>query len=556
MTKKRKSTGTAMVAVTKMTAAEAVVATLVAHGLDTIYALPGLQNDPLFDALFHFSDQLSTIHTRHEQGAGYMALGAALATGKPAAYAVVPGPGFLNSATALLTAYSMNAPVLALVGQIPHDDIGRGLGHLHEIRDQAGIINRLVDHVARIRKPQDASHAAAVALRAMQTGRPGPAALECAMDVWSRSAPVAVQSPLRIPPPKIDAAAVRRAARRLGAAKRVLIVCGGGAQGAAEEVTALSAMLQAPVLGFRRGRGVLDSRDPLSVALPLGRDLWGEADAVVAVGTRLLWPITHWGIDRELAVIRIDADPQEHDRLQKPAVALTGNAKAILQHLLTELPAHNHKRASRNAEMEERQAVWRKRMEKLKPQIGFLDAIRAELPEDGIFVDEVTQIGFAARLLFPVYKPRTFLSPGYQDPLGWGFATALGAQHARPDVPVVAISGDGGFLFTATELATAMRHKIPLVTIVFNDGAFGNVRRTQQERYGNRQIGSDLHNPDFVAFARSFGAAADRANTPEQLRTALRRAFARRDVPTVIEVPVGVLPSPWEFIFMDRIRGR
>jgi acetolactate synthase I/II/III large subunit len=556
MSKKRKSTGKATVAATKMSAAEAVVATLVAHGLDTIYALPGLQNDPLFDALFHFSDRLSTIHTRHEQAAAYMALGAALATGKPAAYAVVPGPGFLNSAAALLTAYSMNASVLALVGQIPHDDIGRGLGHLHEIRDQTGIIQRLVDHVALIRKPQQASHATALALRAMRTGRPGPAAIECAMDVWSRSAPVTVQQPLSMPAPKIDVAAVRRAAKRLGAAKRVLIVCGGGAQGAAEEVTALSAMLQAPVLGFRRGRGVLDSRDPLSVTLPLGRDLWGEADAVLAVGTRLLWPITHWGIDRDLALIRVDADRDEHSRLHKPAVALTGDAKPILQQLLAELPAHNHKRTSRQAELRERQAVWRKRMEKLGPQIGFLEAIRAELPEDGIFVDEVTQIGFAARLLFPVYRPRTFLSPGYQDPLGWGFATALGAQHARPDVPVLAISGDGGFLFTATELATAMRHNIPLVTIVFNDFGYGNVRRIQQERYGNRQIGTALFNPDFVTFAKSFDAAAERAATPEHLRAALRRALRRRDAPTVIEVPVGALPSPWEFIFMGKVRGK
>jgi acetolactate synthase-1/2/3 large subunit len=552
----RKSTSKSNVAPAAMTTADAVVATLIAHGLDTIYALPGLQNDPLFDALFRHSDRLRTIHTRHEQGAGYMALGAALATGKPAAYAVVPGPGLLNSATALLTAYSMNAPVLALIGQIPHDDIGRGLGHLHEIRDQTGIIKRLVDHVARIGKPQDASRVTAQAWRAMQTGRPGPAALECAMDVWSRSARVSFQQPLPIPPPKIDAAAVRRAAKRLGAAKRVLIVCGGGAQGAAAEVTALSGLLQAPVLGFRRGRGVLDSRDPLSVTLPLGRELWGEADVVLAIGTRLHWPITHWGIDRALAVIRIDADPHEHNRLHKPAVALTGDAKPILQHLLAELPRHNSNRASRTAELRERQAVWRKRMEKLQPQIAFLDAIRAELPEDGIFVDEVTQIGFAARLLFPVYRPRTFLSPGYQDPLGWGFATGLGAQHARPDVPVVAISGDGGFLFTATELATAMRHKIPLTTIVFNDFGYGNVRRIQRERYGNRQIGTDLFNPDFVGFAKSFDAVAERAATPEQLRAALRRALTRRDVPTVIEVPVGDMPSPWEFIFMDKVRGK
>ena len=543
------------IAATEMTAADAVLATLIGHGLDTVYALPGLQNDPLFDALFRCSDRLRTIHTRHEQGAGYMALGAALATGKPAAYAVVPGPGLLNSATALLTAYSMNAPVLALVGQIPHDDIGRGLGHLHEIRDQAGIIERLVDHAAHIGKPQDASRATAQALRAMQLGRPGPAALECAMDVWGRSAPIAVQQPLPLPPPKIDAAAIRRAAKRLGAAKRVLIVCGGGAQDAAADVTALSGMLQAPVLGFRRGRGVLDSRDPLSVTLPLGRELWGEADAVLAVGTRLHWPITQWGIDRDLAIIRVDADRDEHTRLHKPAVALTGDAKPILRYLLAALPSHNTKRASRAAELRERQAAWRKRMEKLAPQIAFLDAIRAELPEDGIFVDEVTQIGFAARLLFPVYQPRTFLSPGHQDPLGWGFATGLGAQHARPDVPVVAISGDGGFLFTATELATAMRHKIPLTTIVFNDFGYGNVRRIQRERYGNRQIGTDLHNPDFVAFAKSFDAAAERAATPEQLRTALRRALRQRDVPTVIEVRVGDMPSPWEFIFTEKVRG-
>ncbi|HEX3505034.1 MAG TPA: thiamine pyrophosphate-dependent enzyme [Xanthobacteraceae bacterium] len=538
-----------------MTAAEAVVATLIGHGLDTVYALPGVQNDLLFEALFKFSDRLRTVHTRHEQGAAYMALGAALATGKPQAYAVVPGPGLLNSAAGLLTAYSMCAPVLALVGQIPGGDIGKGLGHLHEMRDQAGIIARLVDHQALIRRPEQASRTTAQMLRAMREGRPGSAALECAMDVWGKSGSVRLQAPLPVPAPKIELGAVRRAAKRLGAAKRPLIICGGGAQDASAEVTALSAMLQAPVLGYRRGRGVLDSRDPLSVTLPLGRDLWGEADVVLAIGTRLHIQFSQWGIDRELAVIRVDADPMEQDRVHRPAVALTGDAKPILQRLLAELPACNAKRPSRAAEMQDRHAAWRKRLEKLAPQMAFLDAIRAELPEDGIFVDEVTQIGFASRLLFPVYKPRTYLSPGYQDNLGWGFATALGAQHARPDVPVVAISGDGGFMFTANELATAVRHRIPLTTIVFNDGAFGNVRRIQQERYGNRLIGSDLANPDFVAFGKSFGAEAVRAKSPEELRQALRRAFAHRDGPTLIEVPVGEFPSPWEFIMMERIRS-
>ena len=187
--------------------------------------------------------------------------------------------------------------------------------------------------------------------------------------------------------------------------------------------------------------------------------------------------------------------------------------------------------------------------------MAFLVAIRDELPDEGIFVDEVTQIGFAARLALPVYKPRTFLSPGYQDNLGWGFATALGAQDARRDVPVLSISGDGGFLYTANELATAVRHRIPLTTIVFSDGAFGNVRRIQQEHYGNRVIASDLANPDFVRFTESFGAAAERVRTPEELRGALRRAFVRRDGPTVIEVPVGPFPSPWPFLHMPRVRG-
>ena len=537
-----------------MTTAEFAVAALIAHGIETVYALPGVHNDSLFDALFNAGKRVRTIHTRHEQGAAYMALGAALATGKPQTYAVVPGPGLLNSSAALLTAYGMNAPVLALVGQIPQAAIGRGFGHLHEIRDQAGIISRLVDFSARIREPNEAAPLIAQALRAMASGRPGPAVLECAMDVWGRTAPTcSIESLLPAPAPPLDENAIEDAARRLGASQRPLIVVGGGAQDAAAEVSELSRVLQAPVLAYRRGRGVLDSRNPLSITLPLGRELWREADVVLAVGTRLFSGFTQWGIDAELAIIRVDADPEEPERFARPAVALIGDAKPILRRLAQLVPGEE--RASRHAELEARQAMMRARLAKLAPQAGFLEAIRAELPEDGIFVDEVTQIGFAARLLFPVYAPRTFLSPGYQDNLGWGFATALGAAHARRDVPVVSIAGDGGFLFASNELATAVHHRIALTVVVFNDGAFGNVRRIQEEQYGNRVIASDLSNPDFVRYAQSFGAEAERARNPQELRSALRRAFKQREAPTLIEVPVGPMPSPWEFIQMPRVRG-
>ena len=541
---------------TQMTTAEAIVASLIAYRLDTLYALPGVQNDHLFDALFKSSDMIRTVHTRHEQGAAYMALGAALATGKPQAYAVVPGPGLLNSSAALLTAYSMNAQVLALVGQIPDRDIGRKLGHLHEINDQAGILQRLVDHAALVPDAAAAPRMVADAFRAMASGRPGPAALECAINVWGKPGEVTPVAPLPAAEPAIDEDALRDAAKRLGAAKKPLIVVGGGAQDASPEVTLLAGMLQAPVLcGFRRGQGVLDARNPLAVTLPLGHELWGEADVVLAVGTRLFFEHTMWGVDDDLAIIAVNADAEEPSKHRNPAVALIGDAAPILRRLIDALGAHNTKRPSRTDEMRERHARWHDKLAVLKPQLAILAAIRAELPENGIFVDEVTQLGFAARLAFPVYQPRTFLSPGYQDNLGWGYATALGAQDARRNVPVVSINGDGGFMYTANELSTAVRHRIPLVAIVFADGSFGNVRRIQEENYGNRLIASDLANPDFVKFAEAFGAAGERVRTPEELRGALKRGFARRDGPTLIEMPVGPMPSPWEFIFRPKVRG-
>ena len=539
-----------------MTTAEAVVATLIGHGLDAVYALPGIHNDHLFDAFQRAGESLRVVHPRHEQGAAYMALGAALATGKPQAYSVVPGPGLLNSGAALLTAYGMNAPVLAMIGQIPAAAIGRDEGHLHEIRDQAGIIARLVDHSSHIDGPLDASLKIAKAVQSMRRGRHGPAAIECAIDVWGQRGRVSAIVPPSPPrPPKIDDDKVRAAAKVLGKSRRVLIVAGGGAQDASPEVTLLSRMLQAPVLGYRRGRGVLDSRDPLSVTLPLGRELWAEADAVLAVGTRLFNPLRQWGVDKDLQIVRVDSDPEEPARLYKPRVALIGDAAPVLRKLIDELLKFNTRREPRREEMLERQGKLRERLAKLALQLAFLEAVRAELPEDGIYVDEVTQIGFAARLAFPVYKPRTFLSPGYQDNLGWGYATALGAQHARPDVPVLSINGDGGFLYTGNELATAVRHRIPLVALIFVDGAFGNVRRIQQEQFGNRLIASDLANPDFVKYAESFGAVGRRVRTPEELRPVLRESFARRE-PVLIEIPVGALPSPWEFIHMPRARGK
>ncbi|MGH7041305.1 MAG: thiamine pyrophosphate-dependent enzyme [Acetobacteraceae bacterium] len=537
----------------RSTTAEATVAALAANGIDTIFCLPGVQNDHLFDALHAAQGRIRPIHTRHEQGAAYMALGAAMATGRPAAYAVVPGPGFLNTTAALATAYAVNAPVLALGGQIALAAIGRGTGQLHEIPDQLAIMRGLTKWAERIRSPFEAAPLVAEAFRQMRSGRPRPVALECPIDVWGRAAPVPPAVLAAPCVPEVDPEAIAAAVKLLGAASRPLIVVGGGAQGASAEVTALAELLQAPVMAHRMGQGVLDRRHPLSVNLLAGWRLWETADVVLAIGTRLATPLLQWGTDAALKIIRIDADPDEIDRIARPALALTGDAAPILRALRAALPGQP--RASRSDEVAGHRAAADQALSALRPQLDFLAAIRAELPEDGILVDELTQLGYAARLAFPVYRPRTFLSPGYQGTLGWGVATALGAKAARPDVPVVALSGDGGFLFTANELATAVQFRIPIVVVLMNDGAYGNVRRIQAQQFGNRLIASDLRNPDFRRFVESFGALALRADTPDALRTALRTALAA-DVPAVIEVPTGPMPDPWTLLRPARNRGR
>lgn len=538
----------------RMTTAQAVLETLLAHGIDTLYALPGVHNDHLFDAAAQAGDRIRVIHPRHEQTAAYMALGAALATGKPQAFAVVPGPGLLNAAGALVTAYGLNAPVLALVGQIPSFAIDQGHGHLHEIHDQLGLLRHVTKFAARIRAPQEAAELTAEALRQATSGRPRPVALECAIDVWGQQAELPMPSPpTPVSAPVADSRAIETAAALLNQAERPLIVVGAGALDAGPELQAVAERLHAPVSSFRRGRGAIPTSHPFAVSFTEGHALWKQADVVLGIGTRLYWQQSNWGVDERMKVIRLDIDPEEITRFRHPACALLGDAAATLRALLPALVPHAPT-PERVAEIAAVKEAFADRLARHEPPMGFLRAIRAALPEDGIYVEEVTQIGFASRLALPVHAPRTYLSPGYQDTLGWGYGTALGAQAAARDRKVVLATGDGGFMFQATELATAMRHGLPLVVVVFDDGAFGNVRRIQQQQYGNRLIACDLANPDFVRFAESFGMAAWRATTPEGLEAALREAFAR-DAPGLIHVPVGEMPSPWDMILLPRVRG-
>lgn len=536
------------------TGGEALVSALISHGIDTIFGLPGVQNDYFYNAVYDAGDKLRVIHSRHEQGAAYMALGYSLAGNRIGVYNVVPGPGLLNTTAALSTAYGCNAKVLCLTGQIHTDHLGRGYGMLHEIPDQMAVIRSLTKWAAHIARPEEAPRLLATALSEMLSDRPRPVGLEIPLNVLSAKAEMSLNPlPLAVRRPAVDPDALERAAQLLGKAKRPLIFVGGGAQDASEEVCALAEALQAPVFATNNGRGILSSRHPLSFPLGVAHRFWAEADVVLAVGTRMTNPLLNWGVDDDLQVIRLDIDPEEHNRISPPAVSLVADSKDGLAALVNALGRHNSRRPSRKAEMETLQAAVAAEQAQLQPQFAYLTAIREALPDDGIFVEELTQVGYASRFALPVYQPRTFLSTGYQGTLGWGFSTALGAKVAMPNRSVLSISGDGGFLFGVQEMATAVQHGIATVSVVFDDGAFGNVRRMQQQQYGNRVIASDLRNPDFVKLAEAFGMLGVRANNPDELRVAIEKGFAA-GVPTLIHAPVGEMPSPWGSVFMPRIR--
>ncbi len=319
-------------------------------------------------------------------------------------------------------------------------------------------------------------------------------------------------------------------------------------------MTALAEMLEAPVIAYRRGQGVVSARHRLAVNLPIGHRLWRDADAVIGIGTKLLIQHSQWGIDKDLKIVRIDIDPEETERWAKPDVGIVGDAAVAVAALLDRLPAHNAKRDSRADEIAGHSAWLAERLSRLEPQMSYLRAMRQALPENGVLVDEVTQLGFAARLAFPVYRPRSYLSPGSQDNLGWGYGTALGVKASLPDAPVLATAGDGGFLYQIGELATAAQHNLGVVVVVFDNGQFGNVKLLQRENFGGRHIAADLVNPDFGAVAENFGVEAYRVNDPPGLERALNLAFAANR-PALVHVRCGEMPSPWDMIRMPQVRG-
>ncbi|WP_407184422.1 thiamine pyrophosphate-dependent enzyme [Bradyrhizobium centrosematis] len=536
---------------TTLTGGEAIVSGLVAHGVDTVFGLPGAQVYGLFDA-FHQA-QLKVIGARHEQACGYMAFGYARSSGRPGVFSVVPGPGVLNASAALLTAFGCNEPVLCVTGQVPTQFLGKRRGHLHEMPDQLATLRTYVKWADRIEYPGNAPTIVARAFQEMMSGRRGPASVEMPWDVFTQRAATAaaqVLEPLAAPQPDPDL--VKQAAALIKASKAPMIFVGSGAMEAGEEILELAEMIDAPVVAFRSGRGIVSNAHELGLTMAAAYKLWPTTDLMIAIGTRaelpasgFRWPYQPSG----LKSIRIDIDPAEMRRLVVDT-AIVADAKAGTADLVAAVKKAGYaKGRGRRGEIREATAATQAEIQRIQPQMAYLNILREVLPANAIVTDELSQVGFASWYGFPVYQPRTFITSGYQGTLGSGFPTALGAKVANPDKPVVAITGDGGFMFGVQELSTAVQFNIGVVTLVFNNNAYGNVRRDQRERFDGRVVASDLVNPDFVKLAESFGVAAARVTAPDQFRAAMEKALSHGGPYLIsVEVTRDSEVSPWAFI--------
>lgn len=532
---------------TQMTGGQALVQSLLREGVEVVFGLPGVQLDWAFDALYEARDRIAVYHTRHEQATSYMADGYARAGGRVGTCLVVPGPGLLNAMAGLSTAYACSSPVLCLSGQIQLDLIGRGRGVLHEIPHQLEMLRSVTKWAARAAAPAEIPGLIRQAFEHLQGGRPRPVALEIPPDVLAGHGEVTLLTPSTgRERPASDPDLLRQAAVALNAAERPLIYVGGGifAAEAWEELRQVAEALQAPVVMSANGRGALSDHHPLALSSLAGRLLLPRADLVLTVGSRMVQPAVDWGLPAGATTVHIDIDPDEIGRNIQPTIGIVGDAKRCLTDLLAAIGggASGGRRATRAAELAAVREHAADLHFEIQPQASLAQALRSALPEDGLLVSEMTQVGYFARTGFPVYEPRTFFTPGYQGTLGYGLPTALGAKIARPERKVVSISGDGGFLFNSQELSTMKRHDIGVVAVVFNDNAFGNVKRIQQQQFGGRLIASELANPDFVKLAESFGIDGLRATSPVELEGCLREALAT-ERPVLIEVPVGEMPG-------------
>ena len=536
-----------------MSGGEALVKSLVREGVEVVFGIPGIQMYGIVAAL-RDEPGIRMVTTRHEQATTYMADGYARASGKPGVALVVPGAGLYNAASGLTNAYSRSSPVLLIAGQIPRAAIGKGIGAVHEVVDQPGTVRSVTKWQRMALRPREVPDAVFEAFRQMRTGRPRPVLIEIPPDTGVEQEEVALRDPARISrivPSRED---LREAARVIAQSRLPLIYAGGGvARSDAEEaLVKLAEATNIPVVTSSGGKGTIPDSHPLSYGScfsPMGErqemnqlyDVMQSADVMIGVGARFSLGNP---AGETSTLVNINIDDSELTRIQANTIPLHGDARATIEALLPFLEeagaAERPSPAEAVAAARSLIAYYDIRLK--EPQYPVLEAMQTGIPEDAFIVWDVTQFGYYARTHYKVNRPKTYIDSGYSFNLGYAFPTALGAKVAKPDRPVLCIAGDGGFMFNSSELSTAVKYGINVVTVIFRNDSYGNVARDLENAFGGA-YGTDLHNPDFVKFAESFGAVGMRADDPLELETLIPLAL-EREAPVVIDVPFGDLPIP------------
>jgi len=529
----------------KMTGAQALVASLGAEGVEVVFGIPGRHALPIYNVL-RDQQTIRSIVTRHEQGAAFMADGYARVTGKPGVCIATTGPGATNTITSIAGAYADSSPLLVITTQIPSSFIGKAKGVDHELKDQLALFEGITKWNKRINYVEDIPRHVHEALRQISIGRPGPVLLEIPVDILEIVGDVEILAAERYERKRGDVRRIAEAVRCLIKAKAPVIWAGGGAvsSGATEELVHLSEILQAPVVTTTMGKGAVPNDHLLSIGSLSSeaaiQAFLDQCDVMLAVGTRFKGRATRdWSLRLPQQLIHIDIDQSEIGKNYSAGIGIVGDAGETLREILQCVRSNlREPRRSRVREVKAlKEQIYRELETWAANELQILDDIRESLDRDAIVVNDIALCTNWARRYFEVYEPRTFLFPDGFGSLGFSLPAGIGAKIAYPNRQVVVLCGDGGFMFSCQELATAVRYGANIAVMVFNDNCFGAIKYLQDKWFGGRHTGINLINPDFVEFAKSFGAGAFRVGSLQDLRPTLDRAL-RLEKPVIIEVPV------------------
>jgi acetolactate synthase-1/2/3 large subunit len=538
---------------TKMTGGEAIAKSLVSEGVEVVFGLPGVQ---LYGIMAGLRDEPSVrfITTRHEQATGYMADGYARAGGGPGfgTALVVPGPGLLNAAGGLSTAYSVSSPVFMISGQVQRDFIGKDVGMLHEVNDQLTLIEPITKWRKRVLEVGEIPAAVQEAVYQLKTGRPRPVEIEVPPETMEEQGEATLLDPKSAVREAADSTRIDSAAEMLINAKSPVIIAGGGVGlgNAHDALVELAEALQAGVFTTLNGKSAIPWSNPFNLGMNRGASAstpagkyYGEADVVIGVGSRLAG-LGGSIVSGDKKVIHIDIDSEEIGRSHDNTYGLAGDAGKTMEELAARIRSAGSRPSQADKIADVKKTVFDS-APGTQPQWDILQSLQAGVPDDTILIPDSTQIGYYSMAFWKVASRNSYIGSGYSGNLGFAFPTGLGAKVAQPDRPVVVVAGDGGFMYNVSEMATAVQHDINLVTVVFNDNAFGNVGRDLDIGWGGA-YGTELHNPDFPRLARSFGMEAIQVKDPTKVGDSISDAI-QMNKPVLVEVPVGPMPVPGFF---------